>query len=176
MITFYLLLTVCNMELVMQYFVPCSTITKMETYVKCNVCNTHFETGVLDKTVQHSLFMLDEEPNITTKTTSTMELKTIVVLVTKPSKDAKLGIGLTNNKGSVIVTTLFDDGLFANTDLKVGMRVKTINSNRVTTSQQAVCLLKEAEKQVAIVASYITAIPKAVKKAASVAPDNLPSS
>ena len=79
----------------------------------------------------------------------------VVVVVSKPSKDAKLGIGLTDDGGSVKITTLNNDGLFANTLLKVGMRVNTINSKRVTTSNEAVGLLKEAEKQVVIVASCI---------------------
>lgn len=78
----------------------------------------------------------------------------IVVLATKPSKDAKLGIGLTTaGNVAVKITTIAPDGLFAGTDLKAGMILETVNQTKCATTKEAVSLLKEAENRVLIVAS-----------------------
>ena len=73
-------------------------------------------------------------------------------IVIKPSKDAKLGIGLTTfTDGTVRISSIAKDGLFAETDLQVGMVVEAINGNtKFSTSKEAISLLKEAEGLVVI--------------------------
>ena len=68
-------------------------------------------------------------------------------VVIKPSKDAKLGIGLTTfTDGTVRISSIAKDSLFAETDLQVGMVVEAINGNtKFATSKEAISLLKEAE-------------------------------
>ena len=52
------------------------------------------------------------------------------------------------------------------------MSIKSIiNSKRVITSKQALCLLKDAVDQVAIVAPDTTCVVTAIKNTASIAPD-----
>lgn len=83
------------------------------------------------------------------------------VAITTPLKGRKLGIG-----GRIKVISITSDGFFADTDLKVGMNVETINSKRVDTSKQAITMLndmghmgncnpQEAEGNATIVASRI---------------------
>ena len=80
---------------------------------------------------------------------------TIVVPVTKPSKDTRLGIGLTDQGGQILVTSISEDGLLARSDLKVGMKLNTINDQVLVSSKEAVRLIKEAEHKVVIVASNV---------------------
>ena len=81
----------------------------------------------------------------------------VIAQVIKPSKDAKLGIGLTNfTDGTVRISSIAKDGLFAETDLQVGMVVEAINGNtKFSTSKEAISLLKEAEGLVVIRAPLI---------------------
>ena len=92
------------------------------------------------------------------------------VAITTPLKGKKLGIGLTDQGGRVKVISIASDGFFADTDLKVGMNVETINSKRVDTSKQAITMLndmghmgncnpQEAEGNATIVASRMYRLP-----------------
>ena len=97
---------------------------------------------------------------------------TIIISVTKPSKDTRLGIGLTDQRGQIRVTSIAEDGLFANTDLKVCWTkertnplyaksvcvLNTINDQVPASSKEAVSLLKEAEHEVVVVASMVGAL------------------
>ena len=95
----------------------------------------------------------------------------VTVNITKPSKESRLGIGITNQE-FLKVTSIAEDGLFANTDLKLGMKVETINGQAVTTSKEAITLLKEAEDQVILEAANVKCVPQvSAKKSATVAPD-----
>jgi len=75
---------------------------------------------------------------------------TIVVAI-KSTRNATLGISLIGD-GKVVITNIAPDGLFAGTDLKVGMEVESINNTKCTTAGHAVALMREAEEHVAIVA------------------------
>ena len=80
----------------------------------------------------------------------------VTVLAIKPTRDTKTGIGLTTfTDGTVRITSIPDNSMFANTDLKCGMTVETINGVNIATSKEAVTLMKEAEDQVVIVASFL---------------------
>ena len=68
------------------------------------------------------------------------------------TQDQKLGIVMQTTDGVVIISNIAEDGRFVNTQLKVGMQVKTVNNNKVSNSSEAVSMLKEATGQVTIVA------------------------
>ncbi len=86
-----------------------------------------------------------------------------VVTVFKPSKDSKLGIGLVGAAGCVTVLSIAKDGLFSTTSLKVGMIVETINNVKCTDAGHGVSVLREAERQVTIVALHAEKAKKALK-------------
>ena len=95
----------------------------------------------------------------------------VTVLAIKPTRDTKTGIGLTTfTDGTVRITSIPENSMFASTDLKCGMTVETINGVNIATSKEAVTLMKEAEDQVVIVASFAPQAPS--QKRASVAPTN----
>ncbi|KAL9187591.1 hypothetical protein ACHAXT_001694 [Thalassiosira profunda] len=75
----------------------------------------------------------------------------VKVFVTKPSQDCRLGIGLTGNDGTIRITSIAQDGLFARTNLKVGQVLGTINGAPCKTATEAVARMREA-KGVVIVA------------------------
>jgi len=87
----------------------------------------------------------------------------IVVLVIKPSSDARVGINLGQpHEGEVIITALPPDSLFSGTLLKVGMRVDAINGTKCNTPKEYADLMKAAEKEVQIAASEIPLFKKLV--------------
>eukprot|EP00980_Cylindrotheca_fusiformis_P000542 scaffold133_cov115-Cylindrotheca_fusiformis.AAC.2 len=96
-----------------------------------------------------------------------------VAVVFKESKDQKCGITLKQDDPSdpVSVSRISDDGLFANSGLKVGMQVVSINNVAVEnlTSPQAVEVLKEAEGKVTVVGQPYTNT-LAVKSASNAPP------
>ena len=51
----------------------------------------------------------------------------IVVVVTKESPDAEVGLGLVKINGQIVVSTIVKGGLFDGTELKVGMNLISIN-------------------------------------------------
>jgi len=89
------------------------------------------------------------------------------VTVTKSSPDCKLGITLGKRDGFVSITNISEDGLFANTDLKTGMKVLAVNGQKLTvnmTTTEVITFMKSAESSVTIRAAEAT--PK--KKTAAV--------
>ena len=66
---------------------------------------------------------------------------------------------ITNDKG-VIIASIEDDGVFVNSALKVGMQVKTVNNVEVSTSAEAVALLKKSTGQITIVAEEVKTVPE----------------
>jgi len=78
-----------------------------------------------------------------------------VGIVFKESKDQKVGITLKqdNPADPVTISGLWEDGLFSNTDLKVGMQVMSINNVPVEglTKSQAVQMIKDTEGKVVVV-------------------------
>ena len=83
---------------------------------------------------------------------------TVTVVVTKPSIDAKLGIGVFQKTGEleIKVTSIAPDSLFAGTELMVGMKIETVNGGRFARFKQCVDFLKTAVGQLTIVASLVT--------------------
>lgn len=80
--------------------------------------------------------------------------KIVTVVVTKPSKDVKLGLGIAQEKGTstIKVTSMAPTSLFQGSELKVGMILYTINGINYATFAEGSALLKGAEGQVTIVA------------------------
>ena len=73
--------------------------------------------------------------------------------VFKETKDTRCGIGMSNTKnGMLVISRIEEDGLFANTNLKVGMKVNYINGECMQgrTCQEAAQLIREKEGQVTI--------------------------
>ena len=75
----------------------------------------------------------------------------------KATKRTRCGIGFKRQHGSVTITSIDSNGLFANSGLEVGMVVKTINNVSVIgkTAAEAAHLIKAAVGQVVIVATEI---------------------
>jgi hypothetical protein len=76
----------------------------------------------------------------------------IVAIVEKESQVQKLGIGMKMTDGVVVISSINDDGMFFNSQLKVGMEVKSVNNTKVSNNSEAISMLKEATGQVTIIA------------------------
>ena len=87
----------------------------------------------------------------------------VTATVFKPTKGSKLGIGLVGTGGVVTIISLAKDGLFASTKLQVGMTVDTINNIKCTDAGNCITVLKEAERQVTVVAVHNEKTKKALK-------------
>lgn len=89
----------------------------------------------------------------------------VVVVITKPSKDAKLGLDLGFGEGGMIDITAIDPkGPIADTDLRVGMKIDAVNGKKYITYNEGMSLLKEAKGDVRIVASdFDPTLKKAAK-------------
>jgi len=73
--------------------------------------------------------------------------------VFKRDKDTRCGIGMSNAKnGMLVISRIEEDGLFADTNLQVGMKVNYINGECVKgmTGNEAAQLIREKEGQVTI--------------------------
>jgi membrane-associated protease RseP (regulator of RpoE activity) len=99
-----------------------------------------------------------------------------VAVVFKEFKDQKCGITLKQVFPSdpVIVSGIGEDGLFAKTDLKVGMQVMSINNVAVEdmTKEQAIQIVKDTEGKLTVVGHPYVAKPSSMP--ASNAPPGLP--
>lgn len=75
----------------------------------------------------------------------------------KESKDSTVGISFRQERPDDPVTISRNTGLFANTDLKVGMEVESINGATVDgmTRLKAIGMIKEAEGQLAVVGKAV---------------------
>jgi hypothetical protein len=89
----------------------------------------------------------------------------VTIVVTKSSKDAKLGFSLTMENGTLKVTSILPEFVGAGSKLEVGMTIDTINGEKFNTLAGAVCFVKEAEGQLTVVAAH-----PAVSKPAAAAP------
>ena len=80
-----------------------------------------------------------------------------VASVTKAFKDQRLGIGLVNGEYGPKISSIVADGLFHLSNLRVGMRLLSINNIQVNdiSHEEAVQILKAAEGQVIIVADEV---------------------
>jgi hypothetical protein len=87
----------------------------------------------------------------------------VTATVFKPTKGSKLGIGLVGTGGVVTIISLAKDSLFASTPLQVGMTVDTINNIKCTDAGNCITVLKEAERQVTVVAVHNEKTKKALK-------------
>ena len=99
-------------------------------------------------------------------------LRVLDQVVIKPSKDAKLGIGLTTfTDGTVRISSIAKDSLFA--EGQVGMVVEAINGNsKFATSKEAISLLKEAEWLVVIsIRARVMVVSDTIQKSSKV-PEN----
>ena len=96
---------------------------------------------------------VEKERRPSVETMAIDEIDTVSIVITKPFKQSMLGIGLESQRGRVHVTSIAQDGLFANTGLKVGMRLHSVNKRSFTSSKEAATILKWAQNQVVVVAS-----------------------
>jgi hypothetical protein len=98
-----------------------------------------------------------------------------VAVVFKESKDQKCGIILRQGGPSdpVTVSGIGEDGLFAQTDLKVGMQVMSINNVAVEdmTKEQAIQIVKDTEGKLTVVGQPYVAKPSSIP--ASYAPPGI---
>jgi len=83
---------------------------------------------------------------------SIIEQSTLHIPVVKPSKDARLGLGIKKaEEGSSLEVTSIDPGsLFESSELRVGMVIQSINKIPFTSFDQGLALLKEADGTVTI--------------------------
>jgi C-terminal processing protease CtpA/Prc len=88
-----------------------------------------------------------------------------VVSATKESINQKVGIGLKDRDGKVIISSISEDSLFANTDLQVGHQLIGVNgtSCRGLNKNQAIVLFKELEG-LTVMGQEIGLISAVVKK------------
>ena len=87
--------------------------------------------------------------------TVTIEAEGVVATVEKPSKEAKLGIGLKAipEPPCVVIEAFSPDSMFSDCGLKPGQRIVTINDHKISdSSREAIDLLRNAEGEVQIVA------------------------
>ena len=75
------------------------------------------------------------------------------IIVTKQSKDSKLGLGIAQKKGMsnhIKITSIAPNSLFANTELKVGNILLAVNAQKFSTFAQGSTLLKRAVGKLSI--------------------------
>eukprot|EP00980_Cylindrotheca_fusiformis_P001476 scaffold345_cov134-Cylindrotheca_fusiformis.AAC.87 len=85
----------------------------------------------------------------------------VIATVFKESKDQKCGIRFRQKSPDdpITILSLAEDGLFANTDLRIGMQVVSVNGTDVDgfTRRKAMNLLKHAEGELTVVAQFVAA-------------------
>lgn len=87
-----------------------------------------------------------------------------VAMVYKETKTSKVGIGLKDREGMIIISSIADDSMFANTDIEMGQQLVAVNGTSCIglMKNQAIVLFKELEgltvmtKEVGIVAAKVT--------------------
>ena len=74
--------------------------------------------------------------------------------VTKTSKNDKVGIGLKEKGGSVVISCIYDAGLFAKTDLTEELRLLTVNDQSVAgmSRDEAIALFRDADGDITVLA------------------------
>jgi len=103
------------------------------------------EAVALFKGAETDLTVLAEDPGYTK------------AVVYKESPTQKCGIQVKNMGGSVYITNINPTGLFANTDLKQGMKVVRVNKKEASqlSTADALKLFKTAKSEVTVVAEYV---------------------
>lgn len=91
------------------------------------------------------------------KTAALNSSATFEVSVQKESVNSKLGLGLSEKNGAVIISSIKQDGLFANTNLQPGQRLVSIGDTSVRglTKRDSIKLLKETSGSVKLVAEEV---------------------
>jgi C-terminal processing protease CtpA/Prc len=74
--------------------------------------------------------------------------------VTKKSKNDKVGIGLKEKDGEVVISAVYDSGLFAKTDLTEDLKIVSINDKSVRgmSRDEAIALFRDAEGDITVLA------------------------
>lgn len=74
--------------------------------------------------------------------------------VTKTSKSDKVGIGLKEKGGNVLISCVYDAGLFAKTDLTEDLRLLSVNDQSVAgmSRDEAIALFRDAEGDITVLA------------------------
>jgi C-terminal processing protease CtpA/Prc len=90
----------------------------------------------------------------------------ITAVATKETPESKIGIGLKDMSGMVIVSSIAEDSIFQNTSLKVGHKVLSINKMVVDgmTKYDAIKLFKTAETTITIMAEDVGLVGATVVK------------
>lgn len=76
--------------------------------------------------------------------------KPVSVTVTKPSQDARVGVGIKEKFGVPVINSIREDGLVANTDLKIGMQIYSINGAHCSGKESALAMLRVTEGTIKI--------------------------
>lgn len=79
----------------------------------------------------------------------------VSVAVTRPSKDTRLGLGISqeNLSSPIYITYITPNSLFDGTELEVGMELETVNGTKYDSFAEVVVSLQLAEGYITIVAS-----------------------
>lgn len=90
-------------------------------------------------------------------TVVTEDIGLISVTVTKDSVDMKLGISLADINGKIVITSIAEDGVFANSEIVPGLRLLCINSTlcKGITKTEAINILKSVEGDITIIAEKV---------------------
>jgi C-terminal processing protease CtpA/Prc len=74
--------------------------------------------------------------------------------VTKTSKSDKVGIGLKEKNGEVVISAVYDSGLFSKTDLTEDLKIVSVNDKSVhgMTRDEAIALFRDAEGDIVVLA------------------------
>lgn len=83
-------------------------------------------------------------------------MDTITAVVVKETPDSKVGITVKEMKGNIIVTGISPTSLFYDTDLKVGLKIISVNGilAEKITAMDVVMMLKAAESELTVVAGF----------------------
>jgi len=90
---------------------------------------------------------------------------TSTIIITKESKDSKLGIVIVLDGGRLKVGSILPGSVSTRSDLQVGMIIESINGHQVSTSAEAVVLIDAIEGNVTFVVS--TGTPSSVADVSS---------
>ena len=103
------------------------------------------EAVALFKSAEEDLVVMAEDPGY------------VKAVVQKTSPTQKCGIQVKNMGGSVYITNINPNGLFADTELKTGMKVVRVNKKEASTlsTADALKLFKTAKSEVTVVAEYV---------------------
>jgi len=95
----------------------------------------------------------------TTKTGHVTPLSFISIVITKPTRDTKLGIVVRQQTSTskTIITQINSDSILFDTNLRVGMLLETINGRKCSSFKECIAMMKSAVGQMVFVVSVPTA-------------------